>query len=305
MADKYLCQKSCALDKVVPAKRKTEMKAAYAAEGTLPGYRNAPKFDGCQAIVKLYVDGRIECLSRTGEEYVSFLPAARMLQANLMAYGMIQSYSGLVVFAEAWYPGADNFHAISGTFRRGEESDKLGLMVFDVVTMPDYDRGYSPMSWENRQTIIKSLPLMDEEDTFQPAAAQRPLWTEGDAQPLSDFLVKQGGYDGAVSAKLGGDWTQGLENGDEWIKWKARVSLDLRVTAVHEEPGAKTGRAVFSITVVYKGVESRVGSGMPHNRAELPRVGDIVEVVCMAINKNNTLREPRYKGIRFDKTQPD
>lgn len=297
MAEKYLCHKSTDPRKVTPKKRRDLLTSTYIAQN----YSAWFKYDGCQAIIKLYTDGRLPmCYSRTGEEYVSFLPAAKELAKKL--HSSVHHEGGLVVFAEAWKPDTE-FRHLSGEFRRGEQSDTLQLMVWDVVTMAEFDAGVSTVPFRKRLERVQAL--YEHRGPLTYIAESWDAGTYGVPQDLSNALVKAGGSDGAVFRDMEAGWERGKENGDESLKIKAEESLDLRVTAVHEALGEKTGRTVYTVDVEYKGTTTRVGSGIPHSFDAVPKVGDIIEVLCMAINKNNTLREPRFKGIRHDKTQPD
>jgi DNA ligase-1 len=76
-------------------------------------------------------------------------------------------------------------------------------------------------------------------------------------------------------------------------------------TAYSYKKGEKTGRDVLTLTVAYRGVETEVGSGIPHDLHWTDAFAKIVEIECMAVNPNNTLREPRFKGLRWDKERPD
>lgn len=299
MADKYLCHKSTDPRKVVPKKRRDVLTMDYIGEN----YRAYFKYDGCQAITILYADGRMPlCLSRTGEEYVSFLPAARQLAAVLRP--QVNLYNGLVVFSEAWKPDTE-FRHLSGAFRRGQEDPELQLRVWDAVTIAEFDAGKSHLPFATRlDEYLFPLILASP----HPLVAMAESWapgTYGNPQDLSNTLVKGGGADGAVFRDMLAGWEKGKENGDESLKVKSEVSLALRVIDVHEEPGAKTGRPVFTITVEYRGARTKVGSGMPHERDAVPKVGDIVEVLCMEVRSNSVLREPRYKGKRDDVHTPD
>ena len=118
-------------------------------------------------------------------------------------------------------------------------------------------------------------------------------------------LKATGKYDGAILRDPNAGYKIGLVKNGEIVKVKPVLSLDLVVTDVFTEPGAKTGRPVYSIEVIYKGVKSKVGSGVPHKREDVPDIGQIAEVECMDITAEGKLREPRFKGIRFDKEQAD
>lgn len=293
MGKPYLCHRAVDRRKVVPKKRRDELTLGYLGQH----YMAETKHDGCQAIVKLLPRGGVEVVSRTGEVYVGPLPAARQLADLCRAE--VDRWGGLVVFCEAWWPGKDQFPEISGAFRRGVENERLLLVPFDAVSLGEFEAGHSPRPLMERRLSLPagSAGSIQLPESFGPGTYE--------PQELANRFVKLGGYDGLVLKRLDGTWTKDKKGGDETIKIKAEESLDLLVTAVHVGQGEKTGRPVYTITVVYNGVASDVGSGMPHDLASVPKVGDIVEVLVMEVNKDGHLREPRYKGIRFDKDQPD
>ena len=117
--------------------------------------------------------------------------------------------------------------------------------------------------------------------------------------------VLRGGYDGIVLRNPDAPWVAGVAREGELIKVKPETSLDLRVVEVNMAYGEKTGRPVYTVDVTFKGITTTVGSGIPHTEQDVPKVGDIIEVECMCVNPNFTLREPRFKAIRHDKTEPD
>lgn len=293
MSKPYLCHRAVDRRKVVPKKRRDELTLEYLAQH----YMAETKHDGCQAIVKLYPRGGVEVVSRTGEVYVGPLPAARQLADLCRAE--VDRWGGLVVFCEAWWPGKDQFPEISGAFRRGVENERLLLVPFDAVSLSEFDAGHSPRPLQERRMSLPygSVGLIQLPDSFAPGTY--------DAQDLANRYVKLGGYDGLVLKRLDGTWTKDKKGGDEVIKIKAEESLDLLVVDRKVSTGEKTGRPVYTITVEYNGVRSDVGSGMPHQESEVPNIGDIVEVLVMEVNKDGKLREPRFKGIRFDKDKPD
>lgn len=293
MAKDYIVHKAVEASKVVPKKRREELTDAYISAN----YYAEAKYDGCQAIVIVYSDPNADplILSRTGEEYIGPMPAARQLR-DLCGYG--------VYFCEAWWPGADQFNLISGAFRKGVENDKLRLVVFDSVTYEEFHAGFSERSYMDRTDIPgiqcdnPAYPLVQRAACFYPGSY-------GSIQEFCNVLVDCGGYDGVVGKLPHGTWTKGKSNGDEQIKIKRKLSFDLRVLQVLVGIGDKTGRKVYTLIVDFQGKKLRVGSGMPHKEAELPVAGDIVEVEAMDYSSDGLLREPRYKGIRHDKVAPD
>lgn len=253
------------------------------------------KNDGCCAVIVTgdYVGGTLPYgMSRTGEIYPSLLPAARELR-NTMG-------PGFVLIGEAWWPGKDQFNLISGEFRRLEESRNLTIMVNDCLTQAEFDAGYSAVPYKERIARVPVSP-----DFRWAKVASWAAGTYGDPQAMCNRVVDEGGYDGLILRDPDGTWVRGSGTTGEIIKLKRVLSFDLRVTAVNTAVGEKTGRTVYKLVVDYNGKALGVGSGVPHNEADVPKVGDIVEVEAMDVSSEGLLREPRFKGIRFDKLAPD
>lgn len=279
---KYIIQKAVAPDKVKLKLRRTleEYSKTYIAQ---------PKWDGCCAVMDTT---QLAGFSRTGEHYVSLLPAVEQLNA--------QCGPGFVFIGEAWWPGKDQFSLISGEFRRGEPSNNLTTIVNDCLTIEEFAAGYSPVPYKER---FARVPV-SQGNRWGKAGGFAP-GIYGCPQALCNKYADEGGYDGLILRDPEGTWTAGNGTTGEIIKIKRELSFDLRVTEIKIGTGAKTGRPVYTIVVDFNGKPLGVGSGIPHHIDEVPSVGDIVEVVAMDYSSEGLLREPRYKGIRFDKTQPD
>jgi ATP-dependent DNA ligase len=283
MAKDYIIHKAVEIAKVKKKLQKTveEYSATYWA------FR---KYDGCCAILK---DGKT--FSRTGEEYQCLNEVADFLQGE---------YPELVFIGEAWWPGKDQFNLISGEFRRQCISDKLLFIVHDIIPREDFDRGRCDMPFCDREcTLVDGL---DGEFNGRIQLAQGWMaGTYGNAQDKCNELVDEGGYDGLVLRDPDGLWVVGSGTTGEIIKIKRKLSFDLQVLEVNTAIGGKTGRTVYKLVVNFQGLRLGVGSGLPHDPADVPSVGDIVEVEAMDYSSDGLLREPRYKGIRHDKLEPD
>lgn len=299
MSKAYLCHRATDLNKVVPKARRLMLTPDYVAKH----YIIEAKHDGCQAVITLEQGKEPLVQSRTGEVYVGPLPAARVLMER--AQVLLEQFGSVVIFAEAWWPGKDQFPAIAGAFKRRKENDQLKLIIFDMVTLDAFNEGKWDMPYSQRRKHLHHMSLAGQEMVYRPQARDPGTFT-GDAMvELSRDLVAHGGFDGVVAKLPDGVWVKDHKGGDQILKIKAIDSLDLKVTDVFEEPGEKTGRPVFSIEVEYQGLRSRVGSGMPHDRAKVPSIGAIVEIECLGLTPDGKLREPRYKGERIDKLEPD
>lgn len=280
MSKEYIIQKAVEISKVVKKNRKTL--AEYGE--TYDAYR---KYDGCCAVL---MDG--QTLSRTGESYQCLNDIAEFLD---------EQCPGLVFIGEAWWPGPDQFNLISGAFRRQERNERLEFRIHDIIPRADFEAGHCPIPFKERMRL---LPNSTFGDRIQPATGW-DAGTYGCPQEKCNDLVAIGGYDGLVLRDPNGTWTVGSGTTGEIIKVKRKLSFDLRVLEVNTAIGEKTGRTVYKLVVDFKGERLGVGSGVPHKEAYVPKVGDIVEVEAMDYSSDGLLREPRYKGTRFDKIKAD
>jgi ATP-dependent DNA ligase len=278
----YIIQKAVAPDKVKKALQRTlaEYGQFYIAQ---------PKWDGCCAV--LFTD-EVRGLSRTGEVYPSLIPAATELRE--------QMGPGYVLIGEAWWPGKDQFNLISGEFRRQEPSVNLTVIVNDCLTAAEFAAGHSAVPYEER---FARIPV-SQGNRWGKAGHSRP-GTYGCPQALCNRYADEGGYDGLILRDPNGTWTAGRGTTGEIIKIKRVLSYDLRVLEVNTAIGGKTGRTVYKIVVDFDGKRLGVGSGIPHTEADVPKVGQIVEIEAMDYSSEGLLREPRFKGVRYDKLSPD
>lgn len=252
-----------------------------------------PKYDGCHMLVDTT---NMRAFSRTNETVRS---CDHIVKRVRDLFG-----PGWVVQGEAYMQDTP-FPFISGKYRQHAPWEPMEFVVYDALPTPRFCAGRYDAPYRERWEATVA-PLM----YFEPAeggvyAATLYLGHGLDVQKQANNYVAMGGYDGVILRDPNAIWVAGPSRKGELIKVKPNVSLDLRVSCVDVATGAKTGRAVYTIDVEYRGANTTVGSGMPHKQEDLPRPGQIVEVECMAVNPNNTLREPRYKGIRHDKLEPD
>lgn len=267
----------------------------------LKEYEQQAKSDGCCAILKFDDAGYIGAWSRTGERAVSMdlIGQAMALHGCTKVSSLNATFRDVAVIGEAWWPGKGEFNKISGAFRRQQASRELKLVINDIIPLEDFERGRCEFTYANRVFDYRAI----KEDKFfftdyWPAGS-------GDPQERCNQLVATGGYDGLILRDLAGTWTRGRGTTGEIIKIKQKLSFDLRVLEVNEAVGEKTGRAVWKLVVDFRGQRLGVGSGVPFDRANVPNVGDIVEVEAMDYSSDGLLREPRFKGIRHDKLETD
>lgn len=317
----YIVHKAVEQDKIKKKLRPTEeqLRTEYIAQ---------PKYDGCNMVaikrghwvptvnkglhaikvgdVQMQpVDrGVVDLFSRTGEQVVSAHHIENALaSAPFFPVG--------VYFGEYWHPQIDQ-PTVSGMFRKkdGTQYTEPMFVVFDFVTLEEWEQGYSDLVYQERVSRLPSMGHAIAEGTAPVFYAESQgflIDQELGSMEAAKLLCEGGAYDGLILRKPSGKWVKGDKgtNG-EVVKVKPTLTLDLRVLRIGRAVGEKTGRDVYTVFVdLGDGKEQEVGSGVPHQLSQVPVVGDIVEIEAMSFSKYGLLREPRYKGIRHDKKEAD
>lgn len=266
-------------------------KKQYPTLDDLPAdeYIMMPKYDGCLAII--LPDGII---TRTGESVTS-IPRCSQDADKFMP--------GHVLFGEAYKFGTP-FKDISGAFRRHKPQPGLLVMVFDAVPFEDWSARKCDKPYIERYAALRDAGLR----TPTPSLIVAPALDLMAPQGFANEMVRHGGYDGAILRRKDAPWAAGASKNGEAIKVKPVQSLDLRAWAVYPGKGKHANRA-GGITVAYRGVETNVGTGFSDEEREHLTLhgckGLIAEIEFMELTADGKLREPRFKGWRFDKTEPD
>ena len=247
------------------------------------------KYDGCLAIIK--PDGVI---TRTGEA-ISSIPQCLKDAAKLLP--------DHVIFGEV-YKFDTPFKDISGAFRRHKPQPDLFVMVFDAVPFDDWKAGKCDKPYIARYAALKDAWLRTPTANLIVASAL----DLGSPQGFANALVRKGGHDGAIIRRKDAPWTTGASKNGEAIKVKPVQSLDLRAVDWFYGKGKHAGRA-GGIVVGYRGVTTQVGTGFSDaERETIASQGtrnQIAEVEFMEFTEDGKLREPRFKGWRYDKSEPD
>ena len=248
------------------------------------------KYDGCLAIIT--PDGVI---TRTGEAITSIpqcLEDAAQFLPDHVIFGEVYKYD-------------TPFKDISGAFRRHKPQPGLFVMMFDAVPFADWKAGKCDKPYIERYAALKDAWLRT--PTLRLIVA--PLLDLGAPQGFANAMVRQGGYDGAIIRRKDAPWTTGASKNGEAIKVKPVQSLDLEVHSWFRGKGKHAQRA-GGITVLYRGVQTDVGTGFTdREREEIAAAGQapcaIAEIEFMELTSVGKLREPRFKGWRHDKDAPD
>lgn len=249
-----------------------------------------PKYDGCHCIIDTTT---LEVWTREWKPVRSMDEQARQV-AEILG-------PGLFVQGEAWHPDMD-FPAISGTFRRYEQSS-LWFMAFNSLTRDEWLEGVSARPYILRYDAL--APLGHQALGFALRASHYPERTYGDPAKHAKLWKDGGRHDGAILVDPNAGWQRGRSRNGELIKVKPNETYDLRCIDASVRTGEKTGRDVLVVAVTFNGVVVEVGSGVPHSLKREDVLGKIVEVECMGITPDGSLREPRFKGVRDDKETPD
>ncbi len=270
-------------------------KKKYPTLDDLPfdNYVMMPKYDGCLAIV--VADGTGHVLTRTGGRITS-IPHVLAQARKLLP--------GYVIFGEA-YKFDTPFKDISGAFRRHAPQDDRVVAAFDAVPVAHGCVGKCDEPYKARLARLRKAWLSTPTSSIFIPPALDLVAPQGFANTMVDNMD---GYDGAILRRLDAPWMTGASKNGEAIKVKPVKSLDLRATGWFAGLGKHAGRC-GGIIVEYRGVSTNVGTGFSDaEREEIAIQGTrdrIAEVEFMELTADGKLREPRFKGWRHDKEQPD
>jgi DNA ligase-1 len=315
MADELIL-KAVEFDKTSAAFRKQ-----YKDEEALhkAGWVAQPKYDGVFGMACIREElMQSRMLSRTGEDYT--LQCQHIVQSLWDALMHVRGtgWYGAVVLGEVWHPELPQ-PTISGDFRRHRPAPHLIFMANDLLPMAadgmaaSTKRRYSDRHEDLCATFValrSREPVQVARTAILSGADKATIMSEARA------YVKRGGYDGLILRDPNAGYYRGLAKNGEIVKVKPSLTLDLRVVGIEEGLGKHAGR-LGSITVEYRGVQTRVGTGFTDADRiaywpwrlllgdHLDIIGKIVEIEAMGLTDAGALREPRFKGVRFDKKEPD
>ena len=247
-----------------------------------------PKYDGVHLMV--HTDGYAR--TRTGEEVLS---VPHIVENAKRLFG-----PGQVLFCEAYLFGKPH-KTINGMVRRKTQQPDLRAIVYDIVPQECFDEGYDPTPYRERFQKLQGL--------YAPCVIPLPVlhWLTDD-MTVEEYAVSltklTDAYDGAILRDVTAPWRRGAARNGEVIKVKPSLTLDLRVVGAYAE--RRDTKLGGYLTVTYNGVLTDVGSGLTQEMLqhilenEHCYTGLVVEIECMKANPNGRLREPRFKGFRFD-----
>jgi ATP-dependent DNA ligase len=284
-------------------KLSAKFKTLYDNEDALAeaGWWLQKKYDGCFGMAVVRHGSRSAMFSRTGTKVLSCDHILEELVEAAEDQGLQEDF---VVLGEVWHPKLP-FPTISGKFRQHAPSTDLVFVANDILpltlTSPlPYSVRYNDLAL----TLLPDLGAAANVCTFVAETYKSHRFITP-VMNYAEHWQAEGGFDGAILRDPEAGYTIGLAREGQIVKVKPLLSLDLHVVEFTETVGEKTGRAVYTITMEYRGVRTEVGSGVPHAYNDLPALGQIVRIDCLGLTADGKLREPRYIGIRHDKTESD
>lgn len=196
---------------------------------------------------------------------------------------------------------------------KAETKEELKLVIFDMITVDDFEKGKSKLTYSERKksiklfkTIIQQLNLknLSVVDMFYEGTDQTQIWKWLDYAEEHDLEGVIVNLDAPYECKR----TKNL------IKVKLFKECDIRCTRIESGTGRNLN-TLGAIICDYKGFICRVGSGFTdeqrnyyyNNPNEI--VDKIVTVKYKEETKNKnggvSLQFPIFQNVRFDKTEPN
>lgn len=259
------------------------------------------KYDGVYCIA--YCDGvDVNIFSRTGEEYLSL----NHLKAEL--YDYLGEETGFAIF-EAYCDGVPQ-STISGWCRDEQnQHNEIIAIVHDNLTMKEYLGEDKTPYWKREITCDMSVYKY----------LRHPYRVVVSNQEQLERIVQEvwdRGGEGIVIKNPDAPYSKGKRNWD-LMKLKRSVSYDLRVLALEEGQGKYKGMLGKLICQWKDGKSIKVGSGLTDEQRKAwwdtsyytefykEIVGKVVQIDAMAESSKGVLREPVFRGIRYDKKKAD
>lgn len=268
------------------------------------------KYDGVCGLAVFGYGAPAEMLSRTGENYsMSCGLLLDHLARALQNYGW--DGSPVMLAGEVWRPNCPQ-PKISGDFRQQHSIiEDFEFRMFDMVYL-NQEPGKQPY-------YVRM-------DRYRELAAMSPIhhgigWAEKvelrqDETPEQAAQRMGPGFDGIVAWDLlAVPLMDAKARNGEAVKFKPNITVDVRCTGGGLGEGKHANRLGYLTYATEDGKTGSVGTGFSDAEREdlwtrLVRgtnspSGGIFEVEAMGLTPDGNLREPRFKGFRFDKKESD
>lgn len=249
-----------------------------------------PKFDGVYAQFIFIAGAGWRAFSRTGQPLVS---AGWPILDEFHAYAETRRrYNG-----ELWLPGTA--HSTINGLARKQSEQHLEVRLFDSFDPEGADEPY-----------LSRLDYLFDGKLVRPVGSHYVAAIQGadDLYEAARALRDRGAsaYDGLILRDANGLYVPGAGKDGETIKIKPRAEGDFRVVGTTRGIGNRAG-GIGALVVDLGGRTSEVGTGLTDadvHEGESP-IGRIARVEYLSLTKDGKLREPSFKGYRFDKDVAD
>lgn len=261
------------------------------------------KYDGVYCIAFFDNQGIVGIFSATGKEYLSLehlkpqLELCRDMSGDDISFIIFEAYSSVTAqpIVSGWCRDEQNQHP------------EIFAYIHDILTMGEY-MGIDKTPYSERiARLIKSNIETHCKSLFLPLTI---IANEQSAiLDMAETIWFHGG-EGVIIKNPNAPYSRGKRNWD-LIKLKQNVSYDLKVIGIEEGQG-RCKDAIGRLVLQWKdGKTITVGTGLTalerkrwwDNKGMI--VGKIVQIDAMKESTGGILREPVFKGIRHDKSEPD
>lgn len=259
------------------------------------------KLDGVFAFA-ISLDNECHILSRTGEEYTSL----EHLKEPLLA--LSKEIQCEVIIFEAYAKGVPQ-PTISGWCRDTKKQHlEVEAYIHDAMPLGEFAGTGFAESYYVRAEYLRLHML---QNPYLHLVEQRHITNEKALFAMAESIWAAGG-EGVVARPEFAGYYPGKRN-QYMVKLKKGVSFDLKVVALEEGTGKYKGCTGKLVCQDRNGKKIKVGSGLNDEQRRTwwspfgydCIIGKIVQIDAMAVSTKGVLREPRFKGIRLDKTEVD
>lgn len=280
--------------------------------------RLEPKLDGVRVLMMVTMDENgpyVSCYSRNGKIFENFTSIENQVLENVdrIATGVLAD--GFILDGEIV---GESFQELMRQARRKKDAnaDDSVFHVFDIVPLPDFNRGYWNAQLSKRIDLLTKLrPAFDNMPNVELLDFIDVNLDLAEGRDQLDRFAKDMvnlGYEGIMIKDL--DSPYECKRSTFWMKWKPTLSVDLTVIGVEEGTGRNVGRMG---ALVCEGIDDgkliNVNAGSGYSDEERQEywdhsnevIGRTAEILCDAVTQNRdgtySLRFPRFVRFRDDK----
>lgn len=193
-----------------------------------------------------------------------------------------------------------------------ETKEELKLVIFDIITVDDFQKGISKLTYKDRLFELDALEEIINNIGFKNLDVVKRFYRGTDHSQIWKWLdyAEEKDLEGVI---INLDKPYQCKRTKDLIKVKKFKECDILCTGI-ENGTNRLSDTLGNIICDYKGFECRVGSGFTDKQRELyynnpsEIVGKIITVKYKeeTSNKNGgvSIQFPVFQCVRFDKTKP-